>query len=100
MHVNNRRSPASAIVPGIDQPARRTAVEAVWDEALCAETDPEIFFPEKGQPTRAALAVCAACPVRELCLATFGPITPHGVVGGTTAQQRREMYSRRAGVAA
>ena len=100
MHVYNRRSPASAIVPGIDNPARQSAVRAVWADALCAETDPEIFFPEKGQPARAALAVCARCPVRELCLATFGPITPYGVVGGTTAQQRRGMLSRRPGVAA
>lgn len=65
------------------------AALTVWDDALCAQTDPEIFFPEKGQPARQALAVCAACPVQELCLATFGPITAYGVVGGTTAMQRR-----------
>lgn len=65
------------------------AALTVWDGALCAQTDPEIFFPEKGQPGQQALGVCAACPVRDLCLATFGPITAYGVVGGTTAMQRR-----------
>jgi len=44
----------------IDEP---TTVEGWRTEALCAQTDPEIFFPEKGTPARAALRVCAACPV-------------------------------------
>ena len=30
--------------------------------ALCAETDPELFFPDKGH-ARGAKRVCRACPV-------------------------------------
>jgi len=40
-----------------------------WQErALCAQTDPEAFFPEKGGSTREAKRVCATCEVREECL--------------------------------
>ncbi len=42
---------------------------ADWTErALCAETDPEAFFPEKGGSTREAKKVCLSCEVRAECL--------------------------------
>jgi WhiB family transcriptional regulator, redox-sensing transcriptional regulator len=100
MQTPSPRPPASthalaAIIPGLEEPARRTAVLAVWEQALCAQVDPELFFPEKGQPSRKALAVCAACPVRETCREVFGPLLPVGVVGGTTAMARRGDRARR-----
>ena len=37
-----------------------------WQErALCAQTDPEAFFPEKGGSTREAKKVCLTCDVRD-----------------------------------
>ncbi|QRN80660.1 MAG: WhiB family transcriptional regulator, partial [Nocardiopsis sp. BM-2018] len=40
-----------------------------WQErALCAQTDPEAFFPEKGGSTREAKKVCQSCEVRAECL--------------------------------
>lgn len=43
--------------------------EAQWRiDALCAQTDPEIFFPNKGGSTREAKSVCARCPVAQECL--------------------------------
>ncbi len=36
-------------------------------KALCSQTDPEAFFPEKGGSTRDAKRVCAQCEVREQC---------------------------------
>lgn len=40
-----------------------------WQErALCAQTDPEAFFPEKGGSTREAKKVCRSCEVRAECL--------------------------------
>lgn len=36
--------------------------------AQCAETDPEAFFPEKGEGIAAAKRVCLSCPVRDKCL--------------------------------
>ena len=45
------------------------AEEAGWQErALCAQTDPEAFFPEKGGSTREAKKVCLTCDVRDECL--------------------------------
>ena len=39
--------------------------ESGWQErALCAQTDPEAFFPEKGGSTREAKRVCLTCEVR------------------------------------
>lgn len=69
------------------------------DEALCAQTDPEIFFPEKGQATGPALRVCAGCPVRAACLADAlaRRDTTFGVLGGMTPRQRREQLRTRAG---
>ena len=44
-------------------------IELSWQErALCAQTDPEAFFPEKGGSTREAKRVCLSCEVRQECL--------------------------------
>jgi WhiB family redox-sensing transcriptional regulator len=65
------------------------AAKEVWDGALCAQVDPEIFFPDKGQTPHDARRVCGACPVREQCLALFGDALDFGVVGGLTERERR-----------
>ena len=45
------------------------AEEPGWQErALCAQTDPEAFFPEKGGSTREAKRICTTCEVRAECL--------------------------------
>ena len=44
-------------------------LELSWQErSLCAQTDPEAFFPEKGGSTREAKRVCLSCDVRSECL--------------------------------
>lgn len=72
------------------------AARQVWDSALCAQTDPELFFARKGHAdqTATAKAVCAACPVTALCLVTFGSLVAEGVVGGLTARERRARNRR------
>jgi Transcription factor WhiB len=64
-------------------------------DAACADTDPELFFPETGQVPQAAAAkaVCAGCAVRGPCLeaALHGPQARDdhtGIFAGTTARQR------------
>jgi WhiB family redox-sensing transcriptional regulator len=74
-------------------PSRLTAALEVWAGALCAQVDAELFFPEKGAPTRDAKAVCAACPVRAACLIAFGDL-PHGVVAGLSVAERRVLRDR------
>jgi len=59
------------------------------DRALCAQTDPEAFFPEKGSSTRAAKRVCRACEVRPECLAyALRRRERFGVFGGVSERER------------
>ena len=62
------------------------AVELSWQErALCAQTDPEAFFPEKGGSTREAKRVCLSCDVRGECLEyALGHDERFGIWGGLT----------------
>ena len=41
------------------------AADQWQDRALCAQTDPEAFFPEKGGSTREAKKICLGCEVRQ-----------------------------------
>jgi WhiB family redox-sensing transcriptional regulator len=65
--------------------------ETAWMvEALCAQTDPESFFPGKGEPTGPARLVCLACPVRSECLAyAVRRNERDGIWGGTSPRERR-----------
>ena len=67
--------------------------ETSWQErALCAQTDPEAFFPEKGGSTREAKRVCASCEVRVECLEYALRIRePHGIWGGLNEAERRAL---------
>jgi WhiB family redox-sensing transcriptional regulator len=64
-----------------------------WQErALCAQTDPEAFFPEKGGSTREAKRICAGCEVRAECLEyalTFDE--RFGIWGGLSERERRKL---------
>jgi len=60
--------------------------------ALCAQTDPELFFPEKGNRPQDAKMVCARCPVRAECLTdALAQDRVSGVWGGTTERERRKL---------
>lgn len=66
------------------------------DLALCAETDPEAYFPEKGGSTAAAKATCDRCDVREQCLDYALTEDIHfGVWGGTSERERRKLRAER-----
>lgn len=66
-------------------------------DAVCAQTDPELFFPELGSSTREAKAICAKCPVAAVCLAFAVENFESGVWGGTSDRQRAAL--RREGAA-
>jgi WhiB family redox-sensing transcriptional regulator len=60
------------------------------DLALCAQTDPEAFFPDKGESTAAAKKVCAVCEVRAECLQdALDRHEMYGVWGGLSERERR-----------
>lgn len=61
-------------------------------DALCAQTDPEAFFPEKGGSTREAKAVCESCTVRAECLEyALRHDERFGIWGGMSERERRKI---------
>ena len=69
------------------------AQEADWQErALCAQTDPEAFFPEKGGSTREAKRICSGCEVRAECLEyALAHDERFGIWGGLSERERRRL---------
>ena len=67
--------------------------ELMWQErALCAQTDPEAFFPEKGGSTREAKRVCLTCDVRGECLEyALAHDERFGIWGGLSERERRKL---------
>ena len=67
-----------------------------WQErALCAQTDPEAFFPEKGGSTREAKKVCVGCEVRAECLEyALDHDERFGIWGGLSERERRKLKKR------
>lgn len=64
--------------------------------ALCAQTDPELFFPEKGVGINVALRICGQCEVRRQCLEeSLANDETYGIWGGTTEHERRMMRRER-----
>jgi WhiB family transcriptional regulator, redox-sensing transcriptional regulator len=61
-------------------------------DALCHETPGVNFFPERGEPTAPAVAVCSRCIVQPECLAWAAPQTTValvGIWGGSSHRDRR-----------
>lgn len=63
-------------------------------DALCAQTDPDLFFPTDSAEVAAARRVCADCPVRQQCLAdALADPALRGIWGGTTRTERRRLLA-------
>ncbi|MCV7435222.1 WhiB family transcriptional regulator [Mycolicibacterium bacteremicum] len=64
-----------------------------WQErGLCAQTDPEAFFPEKGGSTREAKRICQGCEVRDRCLEyALANDERFGIWGGLSERERRRL---------
>lgn len=108
-------TPELAIVPeAIDESAEKKAVRKKgktvvrhagfdgfetlqWQEdALCNQTDPEAFFPEKGGSTREAKKVCNGCEVAEKCLEyAMSNDERFGIWGGLSERERRKLKKKR-----
>ena len=72
------------------------AEEPDWQErALCAQTDPEAFFPEKGGSTREAKRICSGCEVRAECLEyALANDERFGIWGGLSERERRKLRKK------
>jgi len=87
-HRASQRQPAP--------PAAGTGEGRVWlDLAACRDTDPELFFAERGEQAKAHAAkeVCAGCPVQGPCrnlavTAADSRGDDHGIFAGTKPHQR------------
>lgn len=65
-----------------------------YKDAVCAQTDPEMFFPQDdfGYTPKLALKICQTCPVRAKCLETaLNNREEYGVWGGMIASKRIKM---------
>lgn len=61
---------------------------------LCAQSDPDAWFPDKGGDVGPAKRICARCPVVAECLAFALEHEEAGVWGGTSEVERRRMRTR------
>lgn len=81
-----------------------TVVPAAFDwrpAAACRNIDPGVFFPQRGESTRDAKAICDGCPVREACLEhALVNGERFGVWGGLSERQRRRLRRWRITIAA
>ncbi len=85
-------------VPGVRQ-VDESSVEdnsLSWQtDSLCAQTDPEAFFPEKGGSTRDAKKICTSCEVRNQCLEyALANDERFGIWGGLSERERRKLRKR------
>lgn len=81
------------IVPELigSEPFSILAFEEWMGRAMCLDVDPELFYPDKGQPGKAAVAkrICGMCPVIDECLAhAVAKREQHGIWGGLTPKER------------
>ena len=88
--------PLRVWAPSCSSVAGAVEEELRWQErALCAQTDPEAFFPEKGGSTREAKKVCLGCDVRAECLEyALANDERFGIWGGLSERERRRLKKR------
>lgn len=64
-----------------------------WSEdALCAQVDPALFFPDKGRTVTDAKRICMRCEVHVECLNdALDTNDRFGFRGGLTERERRKL---------
>src|SRR3954463_1225284 len=89
-------APVGLGVPGVRQNVVEDDDPLAWQsDSLCAQTDPEAFFPEKGGSTRDAKQICASCEVRSRCLEyALETDERFGIWGGLSERERRKLRKR------
>lgn len=85
--------PHLSLVPELTPLPTPSANDEAWQErAVCAQTDPEAFFPEKGGSTRDAKRICQGCEVRDACLDyAMTHDERFGIWGGLSERERRSL---------
>lgn len=80
-----------ADLAGIFRP--RPYQDLSWqDDALCAQVDSELWFPDKGGSVKEAKQICQACPVLSSCLEyALATDERFGVWGAMSERERRRL---------
>jgi WhiB family redox-sensing transcriptional regulator len=80
-------------VPGVRKRTEDDEDTLAWQaDSLCAQTDPEAFFPEKGGSTREAKKICTSCEVKTQCLEyALQNDERFGIWGGLSERERRKL---------
>ncbi|SDS29296.1 MULTISPECIES: WhiB family transcriptional regulator [Microterricola] len=87
--------PVKLGVPGVRTNSDDGNPLAWQTDSLCAQTDPEAFFPEKGGSTRDAKKICGSCEVRTECLEyALANDERFGIWGGLSERERRKLRKR------
>ncbi|GAA1446604.1 MULTISPECIES: WhiB family transcriptional regulator [Leifsonia] len=87
--------PVKLGVPGVRANVDDDNPLAWQSDSLCAQTDPEAFFPEKGGSTRDAKRICGSCEVRSQCLEyALANDERFGIWGGLSERERRKLRKR------
>lgn len=62
------------------------------DEALCAQTDPDLFVIDHGGSSAQARLICRECVVADLCLQwALDTNEQYGIYGGLSPRQRHKL---------
>jgi WhiB family redox-sensing transcriptional regulator len=78
--------------PGDCPDVELLAARPTWQTlAACRGMGPELFFPELGESTAPARAVCAACGVLQECLDYALTSPMGGIWAGTSERGRRQL---------
>ncbi|PTW91292.1 transcription factor WhiB [Microbacteriaceae bacterium MWH-Ta3] len=88
--------PVKLGVPGVSNGGVGDDNPLAWQaDALCSQTDPEAFFPEKGGSTRDAKRICSSCSVKSECLEfALENDERFGIWGGLSERERRRFRRR------
>jgi hypothetical protein len=83
--------PAALVLAGFLATASRPWMR----QALCAQTDPDLFFSDSASRIEQAKAICGQCPVRDECLShALQAREEFGVWGGLDRDERRRLLRR------
>ncbi|MGZ4691233.1 MAG: WhiB family transcriptional regulator [Acidimicrobiia bacterium] len=95
MKDTQRKHPANGDAAAVDV---HDGGERWREDARCRDLGWRVFFPEneEGPENDEAKSICSECPVEVDCLQyALRTKEDHGVWGGTTPRERRQMRRRR-----
>ena len=82
----------SLMAPGLPALLAELLHPPAWHaEAACRDHPGINFFPEAGEPSDAARAICFRCPVRDDCLEAGLAGNERGIWGGTSYRYRNRL---------